>query len=290
MPLYIREVAIEGIDESQKRGGRYRYGFQIFCGEYDIVPFDLKEWFHLFSMLSFLPVVDVLRGYQALLHRFRDLTDRYETTEEEIEKINAFLEYFRKTFLYQSSLIPGGSFREARYKIKIWNSFDSLLTNHLPITNNDAEGSNARYNQHFGGLQKPLRSKVIEWMKSRVQTMEYDIERHEDCPAEKWVRKTLRQQVEESNVRNLLSDWVVMKATLDPSMTPDNSKYIRFLQDVYENFRRRHLLAPIEPFQPDEEQVEVDELNMMGLNLDDIDAPPNEEFPEDEDSNMNDQN
>uniref|UniRef100_A0A915CXZ1 Uncharacterized protein n=1 Tax=Ditylenchus dipsaci TaxID=166011 RepID=A0A915CXZ1_9BILA len=60
--------------------------------------------------------------------------------------------------------------------------------------------------------------------------MKYDIERHEDCPAEKWVRKTLRQQVEESNVRNLLSDWVVMKATLDPSMTPDNSKYIRFLQ------------------------------------------------------------
>uniref|UniRef100_A0A915DLZ1 Uncharacterized protein n=1 Tax=Ditylenchus dipsaci TaxID=166011 RepID=A0A915DLZ1_9BILA len=59
-------------------------------------------------------------------------------------------------------------------------------------------------------------------------------------------------------------------------------KYIEFLQAVYENFRRRHLLAPIDPFQPDEEEVEVDELEMMGLNLDDLDAPPNEEFPENE--------
>uniref|UniRef100_A0A915ER47 Uncharacterized protein n=1 Tax=Ditylenchus dipsaci TaxID=166011 RepID=A0A915ER47_9BILA len=118
------------------------HGSMLYFKRGNNVPFDLKECFHLFSMLSLLPVVDVLRGYQALLHRFRDLADRYENTEEEIEKINAFFEYFRKTFLYQSSLIPGGSFREARYKIKIWNFFDSLLTNHWPITNNDAEDSN----------------------------------------------------------------------------------------------------------------------------------------------------
>uniref|UniRef100_A0A915E4K7 Uncharacterized protein n=1 Tax=Ditylenchus dipsaci TaxID=166011 RepID=A0A915E4K7_9BILA len=81
-----------------------------------------------------------------------------------------------------------------------------------------------------------------------------------------------------------------MKGNLEPETTPVNSKYIEFLQVVYENFRHRHLLAPIETFQPDEEQVEVDEIEMMGLYVDDIDAPANEEFPEEEnleDNNLN---
>uniref|UniRef100_A0A915ENP4 PiggyBac transposable element-derived protein domain-containing protein n=1 Tax=Ditylenchus dipsaci TaxID=166011 RepID=A0A915ENP4_9BILA len=130
----LEETELLSFDATYKKSARGFYQFFCVYGRCD-----RKEWFHLFSMLSFLPVVDVLRGYLALLHRFRDLADRYEIAEEEIEKINAFIEYFLKTFLYRSNLIPGGSFREVRYSIKIWNPFDSLATNHLPITNNDAE-------------------------------------------------------------------------------------------------------------------------------------------------------
>uniref|UniRef100_A0A915EIT4 Uncharacterized protein n=1 Tax=Ditylenchus dipsaci TaxID=166011 RepID=A0A915EIT4_9BILA len=101
-------------------------------------------------------------------------------------------------------------------------------------------------------------------------------------PEENWVRKTRRQELEESELRNLLNEWLLMKGNLEPETTPVNSKYIEFLQVVYENFRHRHLLAPIETFQPDEEQVEVDEIEIMGLNVDDIDAPANEEFPQEE--------
>ena len=72
-----------------------------------------------------------------------------------------FIRYVRETFIFRGA---NDNKRPPLFPIHLWNKWRQVL-DQLPLSNNAAEAFNRRWNAHFGSQVKPLRSKVVEYMR-----------------------------------------------------------------------------------------------------------------------------
>uniref|UniRef100_A0A915CN76 Uncharacterized protein n=1 Tax=Ditylenchus dipsaci TaxID=166011 RepID=A0A915CN76_9BILA len=174
---------------------------------------ELKRWIILFSKLAYLPVSDVLIGYDALVKEHERLMECGVVDAREQSKVDAFLKYVRQTFLYRGTI---DDVRPSLYDIELWNVSEHLLRQ-WPVTNNAVESWNKEYNAHFPGGGKPDRSKVIRHQMDEEESVRHAILRHQLKPEEEFRNIRPMQRESEERIHALVSEWREKSAAAFPS-------------------------------------------------------------------------
>uniref|UniRef100_A0A915EG02 MULE transposase domain-containing protein n=1 Tax=Ditylenchus dipsaci TaxID=166011 RepID=A0A915EG02_9BILA len=174
---------------------------------------ELKRWIILFSKLAYLPVSDVLIGYDALVKEHERLMEFGVVDAAEQTKVNAFLNYVRQTFLYRGTI---DDVRPALYNIEFWNVSEHL-SRQWPVTNNAVESWNKEYNAHFPGGGKPDRSKVIRHQMDEEESVRHAISRHQLKPEEEFRNICPMQRESKERTHALVSQWREESAAAFPS-------------------------------------------------------------------------
>uniref|UniRef100_A0A915DWC2 Uncharacterized protein n=1 Tax=Ditylenchus dipsaci TaxID=166011 RepID=A0A915DWC2_9BILA len=174
---------------------------------------ELKRWIIIFSKLAYLPVSDVLIGYDALVKEHERLMECGVVDAREQSKVDAFLKYVRQTFLYRGTI---DDVRPSLYDIELWNVNEHLLRQ-WPVTNNAVESWNKEYNAHFPGGGKPDRSKVIRHQMDEEKSVRHAILRHQLKPEEEFRIIRPMQRQSEERIHALVSEWREKSAAAFPS-------------------------------------------------------------------------
>uniref|UniRef100_A0A915DDQ6 Uncharacterized protein n=1 Tax=Ditylenchus dipsaci TaxID=166011 RepID=A0A915DDQ6_9BILA len=209
-----RVIWANGFSYTHNADSRKREGVSFFhCTRQKAANRRGKRKQDLMAWQTYLPVSDVLIGYDALVKEHERLMECGVVDAREQSKVDAFLKYVRQTFLYRGTI---DDVRPSLYDIELWNVSEHLLRQ-WPVTNNAVESWNKEYNAHFPGGGKPDRSKVIRHQMDEEESVRHAILRHQLKPEEEFRNIRPMQRESEERIHALVSEWREKSAAAFPS-------------------------------------------------------------------------